>query len=146
MTEAAVDTPALTDTNIVVYAHDPEDPARHDRAVELLERLADADCLVLSTQVLNEFCSVVMRANRPGRLAPEEVAEIVRDLAVTADVLPISSATTLRALEAMPRHGFAFWDALIWAAAAENGIATVYSEDFQHGRDVEGVRFVNPFV
>ncbi len=38
-----------------------------------------------------------------------------------------------------------FWDALIRSAAAENGVAIVYSEDFQEGRDVEGVRFVNPF-
>jgi predicted nucleic acid-binding protein len=22
----------------------------------------------------------------------------------------------------------------------------VYSEDFQHGREIEGVRFVNPFI
>ena len=45
----------------------------------------------------------------------------------------------------MPRHGLSFWDALIWAAAAENGIKTVYTEDYQDGREIEGVRFVNPF-
>ena len=35
-------------------------------------------------------------------------------------------------------------DPLIWAAARENGIPVVYNEDFQHGRDVEGVRIINP--
>jgi predicted nucleic acid-binding protein len=35
---------------------------------------------------------------------------------------------------------------LIWAAAKENDIAVIYTEDFQHGRDIEGVRFHNPFV
>jgi predicted nucleic acid-binding protein len=39
-----------------------------------------------------------------------------------------------------------FWDALIWAAAKENGIPVVYTEDFQHGRDIEGVRIINPFL
>jgi predicted nucleic acid-binding protein len=46
----------------------------------------------------------------------------------------------------MTRHGLSFWDALIWAAAHENGVPIIYSEDFQHGRELEGVRFINPFV
>ncbi len=46
----------------------------------------------------------------------------------------------------MPRHGLSFWDALIWAAAAESGIPVIYTEDFQDGRNVEGVLFVNPFL
>jgi predicted nucleic acid-binding protein len=38
-----------------------------------------------------------------------------------------------------------FWDAQIWATAKLNQIPQVLSEDFQHGRAVEGVEFVNPF-
>jgi len=67
-------------------------------------------------------------------------------LAAAVPVLPLTAPITLRALAAIPRHGFSFWDALIWAAAKENGIPLVYTEDFQHGRDVEGVRIVNPFA
>jgi predicted nucleic acid-binding protein len=58
----------------------------------------------------------------------------------------LTTAITLRALDAVPRHGLSFWDALIWAAAQENGVPILYTEDFQHGRDVDGVRIVNPFV
>jgi len=39
-----------------------------------------------------------------------------------------------------------FWDALIWAAAKEDGVAELYSEDFQNGREIEGLRFINPFI
>jgi predicted nucleic acid-binding protein len=63
----------------------------------------------------------------------------------TGDIVAISTVTTFRALDAMPRHGLSFWDALIWSAAAENGVATIYTEDFQDGRVMEGVRFINPF-
>jgi predicted nucleic acid-binding protein len=59
--------------------------------------------------------------------------------------VPITTALTFRALDAMPRHGLSFWDALIWAAAAENGLAVLYTEDFQDSRDIEGVLFVNSF-
>ena len=46
----------------------------------------------------------------------------------------------------MPRHGLSFWDALIWAAARQNDVGAIYTEDYQHGRDVNGVRFINPFL
>ena len=46
----------------------------------------------------------------------------------------------------MPRHGLSFWDELIWSAAVENEVALIYTEDFQDGRVVEGVRFVKPFA
>jgi len=38
-----------------------------------------------------------------------------------------------------------FWDAQIWATAKLNQIPKILSEDFQHGRAIEGVVFVNPF-
>jgi predicted nucleic acid-binding protein len=46
----------------------------------------------------------------------------------------------------MAHHGLSFWDALIWSSAVENKIAIIYTEDFQDGRVVEGVHFVNPFA
>lgn len=49
-------------------------------------------------------------------------------------------------VDAVARHGFSFWDALIWAAAREGGISTLDTEDFQHGRAIEGVRIVDPFA
>lgn len=143
MTEAISDDPALVDTNIVVYAHDPAEADRHQEAVERIAALSGTGRLVLSAQVLNEFCSVMMRGNRPAPLSPQQAAEVVRDLAIAAEVIPISAAITLRALEAMPRYGPSFWDALIWAAAVENAVTTVYTEDFRHGRVVAGVWFAN---
>jgi predicted nucleic acid-binding protein len=45
----------------------------------------------------------------------------------------------------MHRHGLSFWDALVWAAARKDGVPVLDTEDFQAGRDVEGVGFVNLF-
>ena len=58
----------------------------------------------------------------------------------------MTPAITFRALAAMKPHGLSSWDALIWAAAEENGVPVVFTEDFQAGREVEGVRFLNPFL
>lgn len=49
------------------------------------------------------------------------------------------------ALEITKAHGFSYWDSAIIAAARALGCAELYTEDMQHGRQVEGVRIVNPF-
>lgn len=136
----------LIDTNILIYAYDVDEPAKHAVAHGLIRRLSDERRLVMSTQVLNEFCNVMMRRGRMNRLSPEGATEAVARLLTIGVVFPMTPALTLRAVAAVRRHGLSFWDALIWAAAAENGVGVVYTEDFQHGREVEGVRFINPFL
>jgi predicted nucleic acid-binding protein len=137
---------ALVDTNIVVYSYDLDDPQKHDIARDLLEKLSSEGRLVFSTQVLNEFCSVMMKPRRKTPLTPEQISDRLRNLSATGEIVRIAPSMTFRALDAMPRHGLSFWDALIWSTAAENGVATIYTEDFQDGRDIEGVRFINPFL
>ena len=111
----------------------------------MLEQLSNEGRLVFSTQVfdgsLGDDAAESKKTSHSGRL---ELT--LRRLAAASDVLPITAPQTFRALLAMPRHGLAFWDALIWAAAAENGVGTIYAEDFQDGRNIEGVRFVIPFL
>ena len=145
MTATTASPRVLVDTNIVVYGYDLDDPIKHQVAQEILEQLSDEGRLVFTAQVFNEFCAVMMRPRRQNPLSPTELAVLLRRLEATGDVLPITAAATFRALDAMPRHGFSFWDSLIWAAAAENRIGFIYTEDFQDGREIEGVRFVNPF-
>jgi predicted nucleic acid-binding protein len=133
------------DTNILIYAHDPAEPVKQPIAIELIEDLIARGVFSMSVQVLNEFYAVSTRPHRPPSLSHEQAAGIVRDLANSAMIQPLTASVVDRALDAIPRHGFSFWDALVWAAAREDGAAILYTEDFQHGREVEGVRIVNPF-
>lgn len=136
----------LVDTNIVVYAYDPADPTKHRLAGDRIRELSDSGHLVLSTQVLNEFARTIMRPNRPGRLGPRDAAAIIRRLAATAEILILTSETTELALALIEPHSLSFWDALICATARLHGVETIVSEDYQHDRVVEGVRYVNPFL
>ena len=52
----------------------------------------------------------------------------------------------LRAMEIEERYQLSFWDAMIVQAAESAGCEILYSEDFTHGREYEGVLIVNPFV
>ena len=49
------------------------------------------------------------------------------------------------AVVAVEQHGLSFWDAMLWATARRAGCRLLLSEDFQDGRDLGGVLFVNPF-
>jgi predicted nucleic acid-binding protein len=43
-------------------------------------------------------------------------------------------------------HRLSYYDAHIWAAAHLNQVPVLFSEDFQDGQVLEGVRFINPFA
>ena len=139
-------TKVLVDTNILIYAADLQAGGKNVQAVQLIDDLKAQNRLVVSAQVLNEFDHAATRPNKPPSLSHDDAYQTIRDLADAVPVLPLTRAISLRALEAIPRHGLSFWDALIWAAAKENGIPVVYTEDSQHGRDIEGVRIVNRFL
>jgi predicted nucleic acid-binding protein len=146
MTGSSATIREMVDTNILIYAADPTAGDKHSRAIALIEELANRASLTVSVQVLNELYAVAIRPNKPPSLSHEEAKQIVQDLAVSATVVPLTTAVTLRALDAIRQHGFSFWDALIWAAAKEHGASVIYTEDFQDGRVIEGVQYRNPFV
>jgi predicted nucleic acid-binding protein len=137
---------AIADTNVHVYSYDPSDPYKQQQALALIRRLVAEDNLVVSVQILNEFAARITRPNKPPALSYQEAARAVEDIVSTAIVLPLTISTLLLALNAVPRHGFHFWDALIWAVAKENGMTTIYTEDIPSAPVIEGVRYINPFV
>ncbi len=121
---------ALLDTNVLVYAYDPSDPAKRAMAQSLIRQLVDEDRLIVSVQVLNEFYRASTRAHRPPSLPHEEAAALVRHIiAAASEVVPLTAAVTLRALGGVRDHGMSLWDAVLWASAAEHSIAVIYSED-----------------
>jgi predicted nucleic acid-binding protein len=146
MTDSSDTTKILVDTNLFVYAADPEAGDKNARAFNIIQDLIHRKQLVVSAQVLNEFYHASTRPNKPPSLSHDDAAATIRDLVDSVPVIPLTSRLTMQALDAISIHGFSFWDALIWAAAKENGIPVVYTEDFQHGRDIEGVRLINPFL
>jgi predicted nucleic acid-binding protein len=125
-----------------VYAHDTSEGVKRTAALEL----EAGRPIVISAQILNEFYAAMARPTRSAPLTHGEACEIIREMTLGWTVVPLTSAVTLRALDVVPTSGLSFWDALVWATAKENGVTTIYTEDFQHGRVIEGVRFVNPFV
>jgi predicted nucleic acid-binding protein len=129
------------DTNVLVYTDDKASPAKQRRALDLLAEHRRAGTGVVSLQVLQEyFVTVTGKLHLDVRIARRKV-ELLADFDVAApEVADILAAIDLHRL-----HGFSFWDALIVRSAKQAGCRILLSEDFQDGREFNGLRVVNPF-
>ena len=129
------------DTNLLVYAAQ-RDERRHPAAIDIVHRAAGADC-VQTLQSLGE-CFNVLR--RKSTLSVPDARAAIRDYRVIfKDIVSAAPEDLDKALSANDRHGLQFWDAMLWATAKRAGCKLILSEDFQDGRTLEGVLFVNPF-
>jgi predicted nucleic acid-binding protein len=133
------------DTNIFVYSFDVKAPAKARRAAQLARQAVDTGQGIVSYQVVQEFFSVALR-----RFAqPMTIGEAEQYLiTVFRPLLAIHSTPALyvEALRISAKHRLAWYDWLIVASALEGQCETLYSEDFLHGRKIEGLRIENPFV
>jgi predicted nucleic acid-binding protein len=134
----------FVDTNVLVYAHDNGAVARHERAKALLAELWDSRSGSLSTQVLQEFYSVVTRKFRPP-MPRDRARAIVAAYGEWCDVAtdPQLIVTASRLEE---EHTISFWDSLIVQAAIRAGADRLVSEDLQDGRRFGALTIENPFA
>ena len=135
----------LVDTNVLVYAYDRSESEKLRRALVVLDRLVETGTGVLSTQVLAEFYDAVTRKLRLP-LTPDQAAQRLEHYTQAWTVLSVTAPVVLEAVRGAQRYGFHFWDAQIWASAKLNHVSLVFSEDFGTGSEIDGVRFINPFV
>ena len=129
------------DANVLVYAADSEAGDRHRLAVDLMRRASRADC-ILTLQAIREFFHVV---TRKGKVAPSEAAIVVEGLRATFPVRAAGQATLDIAVPAILKHNLSFWDAMLWATVQQACCRVLLSEDFQDGRKLGKVKFLNPF-
>lgn len=134
---------AFVDTNVLLYALDPRDPGKQRAAQRWVERCWQLDCGRLSTQVLNELY-VNLRRLAPA-LGIEQARRIVREYRAwtpwIVDDDTVDLAWTLQ--DDVALH---YWDALMVAAAQQQGCKWLLTEDLQHDQLIDGLRVLNPFI
>jgi predicted nucleic acid-binding protein len=132
------------DTNIFVYAQDETDPKKARQARELLMELATTKNGCTSTQVIQEFCNVVLRKSITP-LQPKDVGRIIKELLSPLLAHRPDSLFYLRTLETYARYSLSFYDAAIVQAAIDLNCAALYSEDMQAGAMYNKTQVINPF-
>jgi predicted nucleic acid-binding protein len=129
----------FVDTNIWVYAHlKAPDDARHPRALALVR---GGSSLVISPQVVAEYCNVMLRNGQ----ADAWVQANLRAMVACSRLQPANADVLATALALRNRPGFSFWDCQIVAATLQARCATLWTEDLQHGPLIEDrLRVLNP--
>jgi predicted nucleic acid-binding protein len=129
------------DTNVLLYADDESAPEKQRRSRDLVAEHRRTWTGVVSLQVLQEyFVNVTRKLNVDPRIARRKV-----ELLAEFDVAAPEVADILAAIDLHRLHGFSFWDALVLRSAKQSGCRVLLSEDFQEGREIDGVQIVNPF-
>ena len=134
----------FVDTNILVYAHDQDAGDKHKIAADRVSSLWESRSGVLSTQVLQEFY-VTLTRKIPDPLDRPTVRRLIKNY-LNWDVAVNDPLIVLQASEIEEANKISFWDALIVSAAFSKNVATILTEDLNHGQILEGIAIVNPFI
>lgn len=132
----------FVDTNVLVYLFDADAPGKQARARELLRN--ERDRIAVSVQVLGEFyVTVTRKLAQP--LTPGAAAQAVEELCCF-DVRSVRPELVRSAVRRSQSSRMSYWDALIVETALDAGADVLFTEDLQHGQEIDGLRVVNPFL
>lgn len=130
------------DTNVLIYARDPRDPVKQQKARALTANLTDG---ALLWQVACEFIAASRKITAVGYTQAQAWGEL-QQLRVLWKLIMPSENVFVRAEQLTARHNLSFWDAMIVAACIEGSITRFYTEDFDSSlTQTTGVEIVNPF-
>jgi predicted nucleic acid-binding protein len=133
------------DTNIFVYAFSPDDPTKAKLAHDLIVTGVSSQQGIVSYQVVQEFFNVTLRGFAQ-RMTVAEAEQFLTSVFRPLLAVHSSPILYLEALRLFGRYKMPWYDSLIVAAALQAKCETLYSEDFQHGQEIEGVKIQNPFL
>ncbi|MGH9483471.1 MAG: PIN domain-containing protein [Terriglobales bacterium] len=91
----------LVDTNLLVYAADPAEAFKRERAMALLAALGFAGRGCISAQSLSEYVNVVLRRKL---LSPAETDQVVTHYAESWRVFDVTSTVVRSALRGVREH------------------------------------------
>jgi predicted nucleic acid-binding protein len=130
------------DTNVFLYAKDPQTPVKRARAVAWIEVLAEKNEIVISPQVLNEFAyNVIRKLRHIGQDALRQNIEAMLPWCTA----PLVGATTVAALAIRRRFNLSFYDSVLVASAIAGQCTVFLSEDLGDRQRLGQLTVVNPF-
>ncbi len=133
----------FVDTNIFVYLklRDEKNRDKKSAAENLFKKIKER--IIISSQVINEFYSVMLR----NKISDSKIQEMIREIVKISRMSHITFDTILKSWKIREKHKYSIWDSLIAASALENGCKILYSEDMHHDHLIEKkLRIINPFI
>lgn len=126
------------DSNILIYALTDK-----GEKGKIASNLLRSHSIVISTQVLNEFCNVLLRKNL---MTIDELKLVLPRLQQDFKIMLIDFNLVENTLNIKQRLNYSYWDSLIVATALASGVPTLHSEDMHHSQVIDGqLTIINPF-
>ena len=133
---------AITRHFIVGFIVNPNDSDARAKQ-QIATSITSQENLVISTQVVNEVCSNLIRK---AKFDNSQIQNIIDDFGAGCEILPVSFATIQYAVKLRDCYLFSFWDSIIIASAILGDITILYSEDMQDSLIIEDtLQIINPF-
>ena len=129
------------DTNIFVYLFNMADKKKWDKCHEILKQANKNVYFVISTQVLNEFISVMLNKFKTQPLVLKSIVDDMCEFEVVETNINIIK----KAIDIKTLNQLSYWDSLIISAAKSSKCSVILTEDMNHGQVIEGVSIQNPF-
>jgi predicted nucleic acid-binding protein len=128
------------DTNIWLYALiDTGAPRR-----EVAKRVVSRAGVVISAQVINETCVNLLKKTPFSEASVRQLVAAFYEKCAIAD---LDRDTLLQASRLRETYDLSFWDSVIVSSALCSGCEVLYTEDMQHGLEVnDQLKIVNPFA
>jgi predicted nucleic acid-binding protein len=134
----------FVDSNIWLYRFiiNPHDyNAREKQQIAI--QITSQQNLIISTQVVNEVCSNLIRK---AKFNNSQIESLIEDFSLGCEIAPVSLTTVQYAVKLRNRYLLSFWDSAIVASAVLANISILYSEDMQDGLIIENnLQIINPF-
>ncbi len=135
----------FVDSNIWLYALVQVDDDKADDWCHLASQFVGLLTRpVINSQVIREVSRNLLKKSS---LTEKRLQQLISDLYLSCEVLQSNLQQHLQASQLRLGAFFSFWDSLIVAAALDARCDTLYSEDMQHGRLIDGrLSIVNPLL
>ncbi len=134
----------FVDTNILVYSRDLSEPVKQAAALARLTDLWQEGTGRISTQVCNEYYTIVTQKLKPG-LSKDEAWQDVEAL-FAWQPLAVDRKVLIKAKTCQSRYNLYWWDSLIVSAAYYCNCDTILSEDLNSGQKYFDITVENPFL
>ena len=133
------------DTNILVYCFDQQETQKREKSLALVADALQYGKGMISWQVMQEFLNVATRKFAQPLTLADAKTYLQKVLYPLCKIYP-TLALYQSALDLQQKTTYSFYDSLILAGALQGECTVLYTEDMQHGRQVEGLTIVNPFT
>ena len=131
------------DTNVFVYLFDEADAGKQRQAEILVNSVLVSRTGCISFQVVQETLNVLIRKMET---PIDRIRVLLDDILIPLWQVNPTAALYQDAISLQGRYGFSFYDSLVVAAALEAGCTRLYSEDLQHGQQIQRLTILNPFI